>query len=148
MEDNKPQQVAEEQGKEAKKIEAKFQTGLRKLTALLGPDWTKTTKLTKTDIPEVMQRIVAGKKEDLYKRFEAGYIALYEKKKKLDKTEIEKRREFEKVILEEKKGFNKEVDDLLGIIAQMDEIEKDYYETLAGKPITEDEESTPPLSGL
>ena len=141
-------QPVEDQGKEAKKIEAKFQTGLRKLTALMGPDWAKTTKLDKSDIPEVMQRLVAAKKEELYKKFETGYIDLVMKKKTLDKTEVEKRKEFEKVILDQKKAFNKEVDGLLSIITQMDEIEKDYYETLAGKPVTEDEGDIPLTSGL
>ena len=139
MEDNKPHSSpTEDQSKEAKKVEAKFDSALRKLTALIGPDWSKSTKFDKEDIPEVISRIVKEKKENLFKEFQTGYIGLVEEKKKLDKVIIDKDREFKRIVLEEKKAFNKKVDNLLGLIKNMDSIEREYYDALRGSGTLED----------
>jgi len=137
MEENKSQST-EDQGKEAKKIEARYERSLRQLTALTGdPNWAKSQKLEKVDLPELMNRIVTKKKEELFLQFENSYVALVEDKRKVDKTIADKEREFKKVILEAKKDFLKKVDAALSIIHQMDQIEREYYQTL-GEAVAED----------
>lgn len=136
MEENKPQSTEEQQGKETKKVEARFERAVRQLSALMGPDWAKPNKLQKADIPEIMTRIVQNKKEELFKIFETNYVALVEEKRRLDKTIADKEKEFKKVILDSKKEFLKKVDSALAIIAQMDQIEREYYQTL-GEAVAE-----------
>lgn len=129
MEENKQQ--PEDQGKEAKKVDIKYQNGIKTVTALMGtPDWAKTAKLGKVDLPDILKEIVEEKKEELIKKFKESYILLVEKKKKVDKTIVDKEREFQKIITEEKKAFNKEVDALRAMFSQLDEIEREYYETV------------------
>lgn len=140
MEENKPQSTEDQQGKEAKKIEARFERSLRQLTALMGPDWSKVSKLQRNDIPEIMTRIVEKKKEELFKKFETDYVSLVEEKKKLDKTIAEKKKEMEKIVLDAKKDFLKKVDATLSIINQMDQIEREYYQTL-GDAIAEGDQA-------
>jgi len=142
MEENKPQSTEDQQGKEAKKVEARFERSLRQLTALMGPDWAKPNKLQKTDIPEIMTRIVQNKKEELFRTFEANYVALVEEKRKLDKTIADKEKEFKKVVLDSKKEFLKKVDSALAIIQQMDQIEREYYQTLGDAVAEADQPAT------
>lgn len=130
MEENRPQ-GDDQQGKEAKKVEAKFERAMRQLTALLGgPNWAKANKIEMSDIPEIMTRIVQNKKEELFKKFESNYVDLVEEKKRLDKTIVDKEKEFKKVVLEAKKDFLKKVDAALSIVGQIDRIEREYYQTI------------------
>lgn len=134
MEDNKPQ--GEDQSKEAKKVDEKYQRGLKTLTALMGgPDWAKATKLSKEEMPEILRRIVQKKKEALMVNFEQSYERIVERKKHLDRTISDKQKELEKIITEEKKAFNKEVDTLRTLFSQIDQIEKEYFNDLVrGEP--------------
>lgn len=131
MEENKPQSNEDHQSKEEKKIEGRYEQSLRQLTALSGgPGWEKPVKLNKLDLPEIMRRIVEKKKEEIFLQFEGSYTALVEEKRKLDKTMADKEKEFKKVILDSKKEYLKKVDAALSIIQQMDQIEREYYQTL------------------
>jgi len=142
MEDNKPQ--GEDQSKEAKKVDERYQKGLRTLTALMGgPDWAKATKLSKAEMPEVLARIIQKKKEALMVTFEQSYEKIVERKKHLDKTIADKERELQKIITEEKKVFNKEVDVLRTLFTKIDEIEKEYFADLMSGD-TESEDYTEP----
>lgn len=143
MEANNPQ--GQEQGKEAKKVEAKYDRAIRQLTAVMGPEWFKVKRITPGDIPDLIGEMVAEEKKKLYELFKTNYKALVDEKKKLDKTIEEKDREFKQAVLNAKKEFLKKVDQAFSVVSQIDQIEKDYYKTLGedeDKDTLEDTEDT------
>ncbi len=128
MEENKQQ--PEEQGKEAKKVAARYDKVLGQITALMGPDWFKSQKIGRGQLPELIEEIVQERKKELYDQFKVNYKALVEERRRTDRTIAEKQREFEKIVTEAKKEFLKKSDAALGLIAQIEQVEREYYQTL------------------
>lgn len=144
MEDNsRPQGTEDQQSKEEKKVLARYEKCLRQLTALMGPDWAKTPKIQRANIPELIAEIVKEKQEEIIKKFKIDYAACVEEKRRLDKTLAEKEKEFKRVCLEAKKEFLKKVDAAMSVIAQIDQIEREYAQTLGGDDQQQSVEETP-----
>lgn len=137
MEENK-----QAQQQENGKVEKKFNESLKKVQAILGnPGWFKQPKIGQNDLPELLERLTANKKEELYKKFETAAIALIEKKLAYDKAVKQKQQEFNKAVEDKMKEFQNDMDAMFSLIDQIDNITKDYYTALSSI-----QEGTPPAT--
>lgn len=123
------------------KVKKKFEESLRRLQAILGsPDWYKRSKIGQAELPALLERMTATKKEDLYRKFETMASNLIEKKLAYDKEVKQKEQEFNKIVEEKMKSFQVEMDEMFAIIDQIDNITKDYFGALNSIA-----EGTPPV---
>src|ERR1044072_290279 len=121
------------------KVRKKFEESTKKLTAIMGnPHWFKQPKIGQAELPELLERLTLGKKEELYKKFETMAIALVEKKIAYDKAVKQKEKEFNDAVEAKMKEFQGDMDALFAIIDQIDNITKDYFAAFTsvaeGKP--------------
>lgn len=137
MEENK-----QTQQQENGKVEKRFNESLKKVQAILGnPGWFKQPKVGQGDLPELLERLTATKKEELYRKFETAAIALVEKKLAYDKAVKQKQQEFNKAVEDKMKEFQNDMDAMFSLVDQIDNITKDYYTALSNI-----QDGTPPAT--
>lgn len=128
MEENKQNQ--QEGGN---KVRKKFDESMRRLEAIMGnPNWFKADKIGKDELPGLLHRLTANKKEELYRKFETSAITLIEKKLAYDKAVKQKEQEFNKAVEDKMKEFQVDLDAMFAIIDQIDNITGEYYGALKG----------------
>lgn len=137
MEENK-----QNQQQEGGKIKKKFEESIKKLQAVMGnPNWYKQPKIGQDELPELIRRLTANKKEELYRKFEEAAITLIEKKIAFDKAVKQKEKEFNDAVEAKMKEFQGDMDAMFNLIEQIDNITKDYFGAL-----TSVQDGTPPVT--
>lgn len=136
MEENK-----QNQQQESGKVKKKFEESMKKLQAILGsPTWFKQPKIGQAELPALLERMTAAKKEELYKKFESMAGTLVEKKLAYDKTVEQKQQDFNKAIEDKMKEFQVDLNAMFAIVDQIDNISRDYYGALSSVA-----DGTPPV---
>jgi hypothetical protein len=121
-----------EQAKDEKgKVKKLFDANLKKLTAVLGGE--SLFRVPKADGPTTMLAIaelVKEEKEQLTKELIAEARNMIREKRDFDKFVKQQQQELNKKVEEKQKQFNEKCKALWGKIADITNIEKDYYSTL------------------
>jgi len=116
---------------EGGKVEKKFQTALKKLTAILsGEAAYKPAKLVGLEVITAVQELAKEEKEAKAKEFKEKAKALIQKKRDFDSFVKKQKQELEKKIQEEQKKFTEDAEKLFQLVEDIANIEKSYYETL------------------
>lgn len=139
MSDEQQQNQQNENGKVAKK----FANNMRKLVALMsGEALFKKPKLDSPGIEEALQELVKDEKEDLIKKFKEEAKKLITRKQEFDTFCKQQEKQMEQAILDKKKEFNKEFNSLFSIVERIEEIEKNYYQTMKSMSDSPTEQGT------
>jgi tRNA G18 (ribose-2'-O)-methylase SpoU len=124
-------QQQDQKKQEAGKVRKKFQNALNTLTKVLGGESLyKTTSLVPSEIQEAVKALAKEEKEKLIKEFKEKAIALIHKKRDHDKHVLQLQREFEQKQEQGMKDFTKDANSLFGMLKNIQNIEKNYYDIL------------------
>lgn len=116
------------------KIAKQFDDNFSKLVILFkGEKVFKKTKLPKNDISEIVNTLIAEKKQNTINEFKTKAVAIFESKIRFDKEMRAAKEAYEKVANDKMEQFNKEINDLFSLVENIGQVEKDYYTILENK---------------
>lgn len=141
------QQQKQDAGKEARKFDANW----RKVIALMKGDTIfKPSRLGGEDLEKALTELVKEEKDRLIVEFKGKVHTLVKSKSDFDKFVKEQQKKMEQAILDKKKELNKEMTAIFGIVDKIEQIERQYYNSMTemiappAEPTTNEAESDEP----
>jgi len=125
--------MAEEkaQKNESGKVKKAFEANMRKMVGLLrGEVMFKTPKAAPAELKEAIEVLVKEEKEALTKKIVEEARKLIHEKREFDKFVNQQRKEMDKKVEAKQKEFNEKSKVLFGMVSDVGQLEKDYYETM------------------
>lgn len=133
MSDQEQQPIAAEDA--SNKIEKKFNENMRKLVALMGGEKRipgKRNVVKNDDVSDIVEEMLAERKEAAKVKFKASAGALIEKKVEFEAFIKAEQKKLEAVILKKREEFNKEMDNLFAEVEDINTLRKNFEDTLKG----------------
>lgn len=130
----------QQNGDGGKKIEVKFQKNMKRLIALFTGDAIfKKPRLGGESLQAALTELTADIRKKTIEDFKVRAQAIIDKKREFDRFVLETQKQMDSQVLAKKKEFNKEMDALFGTLEKLENLERDYYQTLkeASKPVEE-----------
>ena len=142
MEDLEKQEGQETPEQKAGKIKKKFDAAMTSLTLVLGGQALyKPDKLLPKEIQAAVVELAKDEKKKLTDSFKEKAVALIQEKRTYDKEVAKIDKEAAQKKEKNMEDFTKKANDLFGMLKDINNIEKDYYDTLLsaeiGKPVEE-----------
>lgn len=139
----------QDQKSDPSKEKKKFDDNILKLVAILGPEAVKgkRTRVKRDAMGEIIEQLLAEKKETAIKKLKTDLNALLEKKVNSDRAIEEEKKKLQKFETEQYKGFNKEAEGVFSQIEDLDNLTKEYHKALgqaggAEPPVTSSDEGS------
>lgn len=121
----------ESQQEQNDKVSKQFDQNFKKLVALLGGEKTlKKVSVPNDELGSVVEDLLKERREDFIKDFKTKAKALLDKKLEFDKEVKKAEEEFKNKIIQKKKEFSEKMKEVFGMVENMQEIEKSYYQSL------------------
>lgn len=129
MEEQEVKQETPEQQND--KVSKQFEANFKKLVALLGGEKAlKKISVPNDELGGVVEDLLKERREDFIKEFKSKAKSLLDKKIEFDKEVKKAEEEFKNKVAQKKKEFSEKMKELFGMVENMQEIEKSYYQSL------------------
>lgn len=121
----------ESQQEQNDKVSKQFDANFKKLVALLGGEKAlKKVSVPNDELGTVVEDLLKERREDFIKDFKAKAKVLLDKKLEFDKEVKKAEEEFKNKVVQKKKEFSEKMKEIFGMVENMQEIEKSYYQSL------------------
>lgn len=121
----------ESQDQQNDKVSKKFEQDFKKLVALLGGEKNlKKTNVPNDELGGIVEELLKERREDFIKEFKAKAKALLDKKLEFDKEVRKAEDDLKKTVIAKKKEFSEKMKDVFGMVENINEIEKSYYQSM------------------
>lgn len=129
MEEVKTGEETQEQQND--KVSKKFEQDFKKLVALLGGEKNlKKTNVPNDELGGIVEELLKERREDFIKEFKSKAKALLDKKLEFDKEVRKAEDDLKKTVIAKKKEFSEKMKDVFGMVENINEIEKSYYQSM------------------
>lgn len=129
MEEQEVKQETPEQQND--KVSKQFEANFKKLVALLGGEKAlKKISVPNDELGGVVEDLLKERREDFIKEFKSKAKSLLDKKIEFDKEVKKAEEEFKNKVAQKKREFSEKMKELFGMVENMQEIEKSYYQSL------------------
>jgi len=125
------EETQETQEQQNDKVSKKFEADFKKLVALLGGDkGLKKVAVPNDELGTIVEELLKERREEFIKDFKTKAKSLLDKKLEFDKEVKKAEEEFKKSVLNKKKEFSEKMKEVFGMVENIQEIEKSYYESM------------------
>lgn len=124
--------MAEEIKEDNSKVASQYEANLKKIVAIVGGQENiyPQKKINKDTVDTIVTELFKEQKEEFSKTFKNDLKELLSKKVQLDKDIRAKEEELKKLKETKQKEFNEACSKMFGKVEDLQNLEKDYYQTL------------------